>query len=176
MESSCSSSSECSRCKKPAKVCYTCVDGELITRTYLCNECPSPQTERYGKDFSLSKLVRNAHLSIECGNCKITWQQVESNESLGCSQCYVVFKELLIPLLTKANKISRCFSSDKHSGILHIGKHPGEIREINPVLQVIALNEALKETLVKEEYEQAALIRDQIKALQKTTNDMPAYE
>lgn len=176
MESSCSSSSECSRCKKPATICYTCVDGELITRTYSCNECPSLQSERYGKDSSLSGIVRNAHLSIECGNCKITWKQIESNENLGCSQCYVVFKELLIPLLTKSNKISCCFSSDKHSGILHIGKHPEEIREINPVLQVIALNEALKETLAKEEYEQAALIRDQIKALQKNTNDIQTHE
>jgi protein arginine kinase activator len=36
---------------------------------------------------------------------------------------------------------------------------------INPSSRLLALNEALKETLSREDYEQAAWLRDQIKAL-----------
>lgn len=166
----------CSCCKKPSTICYTSVDSDLITRSYLCSACPSFQSERYGKDISDINLSQSSILNVECGNCKMSWKQVEADEILGCSQCYVVFKDLLITRLSKANKISSCFASDKHSGILHIGKKPEEIREINPTLQVIALKEALKETLDKEEYEQAAFIRDQIKKLQDNAPNTENHE
>ena len=39
--------------------------------------------------------------------------------------------------------------------------------EISPTLRLIALNEALDETLIREDYEQAALLRDQIRALKE---------
>ncbi len=40
-----------------------------------------------------------------------------------------------------------------------------KIQEINPSLRILALNEALNEMLKSEKYEQAAWLRDQIKAL-----------
>ena len=54
---------------------------------------------------------------------------------------------------------------------LHIGRAPGEVVEINPTLRLIALNEALDETLIREEYEQAAVLRDQITAFKEKKDE-----
>ena len=64
-----------------------------------------------------------------------------------------------------ANKISPRISLTKKALPLHIGRAPGEANEISPSLRLLALNEALNETLKREDYEQAAWLRDQIKDL-----------
>ncbi len=51
-----------------------------------------------------------------------------------------------------------------------MGRAPGEKIEISPSLKLIALNEALSETLSREDYEQAAWLRDQIKKLTESPN------
>ncbi|MBB64423.1 MAG: hypothetical protein CMO81_05110 [Waddliaceae bacterium] len=48
---------------------------------------------------------------------------------------------------------------------VHVGRAPGQSAEMSPTLRLVALNEALKETLSREDYEQAAWLRDQIKEL-----------
>lgn len=54
---------------------------------------------------------------------------------------------------------------------LHMGRLPGQAVEINPALKLLALNQALHETLSHEDYEQAAWLRDQIKELTDEEND-----
>lgn len=48
---------------------------------------------------------------------------------------------------------------------LHAGKSPDQTVEVSAASRIVSLNEALKEALKKENYEQAAWLRDQIKAL-----------
>jgi protein arginine kinase activator len=88
---------------------------------------------------------------------------------MGCAECYDVFADTLIDLLLKEDRISSHLMSNKKGQTLHIGRVPGEVTEISPTLHLIALNEALDEMLVREDYEQAALLRDQIKALKEKT-------
>jgi protein arginine kinase activator len=55
---------------------------------------------------------------------------------------------------------------------LHLGKSPNKPLTIPSSSRLTALNEALNEALKKENYEQAAWIRDQIKDLtEKGAND-----
>ena len=63
----------------------------------------------------------------------------------------------------------------KKSHPIHIGRAPGESLAISPSSRLLALNEALKETLNREDYEQAAWLRDQIKAL-TDNEENPATE
>jgi protein arginine kinase activator len=59
---------------------------------------------------------------------------------------------------------------------LHIGKIPqGEV-EASPSMKLLALNEALSETLKKENYEQAALLRDKIRELQEKNPELKKEE
>lgn len=85
--------------------------------------------------------------------------------SLGCKTCYDVFEDIIFAELQSAKKLPARISLTKKSSPIHIGKSPGESVEINPATRLLALNEALTETLQREDYEQAALLRDQIKEL-----------
>ena len=61
--------------------------------------------------------------------------------------------------------------SRKKSQPLHIGKSPSIPVEMPASSRLTALNEALNEALKKENYEQAAWLRDQIKDLMEKTDD-----
>jgi protein arginine kinase activator len=81
---------------------------------------------------------------------------------------------MLIPELASMGKIPMRLISGKRTQTIHIGRGPGQMQEISESMRLLALNEALTETLQREDYEQAALLRDQIKALtdkQQEKND-----
>jgi protein arginine kinase activator len=76
-----------------------------------------------------------------------------------------VFGDVLLMEMKAAKRLSPRLFPVKKAGPIHIGRAPGESLTINLSSRLLALNEALKETLKREDYEQAALLRDQIKAL-----------
>jgi protein arginine kinase activator len=157
---------ECSECKKPIAVRYTEIIGNMITHTSMCGDCPELQRRLYGT--KASKHVYNqleGDTDLCCGNCGTQLEEVKRGHRLGCMECYNVFGELLLMELLAANKLSPRVSSLKKSVPIHIGRTPGENLGMSPSSRLLALNEALRETLSREDYEQAAWLRDQIKAL-----------
>jgi protein arginine kinase activator len=72
-----------------------------------------------------------------------------------------------------SEKIPSRITISKKSTPVHIGRAPGQTQEMNPSMRLLALNEALNETLAQEDYEQAAWLRDQIKAI---TEENPEQE
>jgi protein arginine kinase activator len=87
---------------------------------------------------------------------------------LGCSECYSVFSDVLISELISLERIPSRIKKDilaKKTQPLHLGKAPNKPLTIPSSSRLSALNEALNEALKKENYEQAAWIRDQIKDL-----------
>ena len=91
-----------------------------------------------------------------------TLDSIRSGNPIGCSNCYSVFGEILVNELLEDDFLP---SSTKEN--LHTGKKPSQVLSIPTQSQITTLNEALKEALTKEQYEQAAWLRDQIKALTK---------
>lgn len=159
---------DCSECKKPIAVLYTEIVGNTMTRTVMCADCPHLERRLYGT--GAKKMVSEAgekEAALICGNCGTTLEQIRTGSPIGCAACYEVFANVLIDELIKSNKISRHLTTNKKTMPLHIGRAPGEAAEISPTLRLIALNEALDETLIREDYEQAALLRDQIKSLKE---------
>ena len=159
---------ECGGCKKPIAVRYTEIIGESVTHTSMCADCPELQKRLHGT--SPKEHVQNLSAvgaGLECGNCRTTLEEVKRGHNLGCSECYSVFEDVLLPELQAANRLSPRISLTKKSSPVHIGRSPGESLAINPSSRILALNEALTETLKKEDYEQAASLRDQIRALMK---------
>ncbi len=155
---------ECSECKKPIAVRYTEVIGNSITHTIMCADCPQLQHRLHGIPAAQQGGPAGA-TGLCCGNCGTTLDAVRMGNPLGCSDCYEVFEDVLLAELLATNKISARITSGKKSIPIHIGRAPGESKEMSPSLRLLALNEALNETLRKEDYEQAAWLRDQIKAL-----------
>lgn len=159
---------ECSGCKKHIAVRYTEIIGDSVTHTSMCADCPELQKRLHGT--SPKEHVQNlagVGAGLECGNCRTTLEEVKRGHNLGCSECYNVFEDILLPELQAANRLPSRISLVKKSFPVHIGRAPGESLAINPSSRILALNEALTETLKKEDYEQAASLRDQIRELMK---------
>lgn len=157
---------ECSECKKPVSVCYTEIIGDTITRTCMCADCPELHRRLYGAPMHHPGSPREeGSAGLACGNCGTTLESLRVGIPVGCSICYEVFDDILLGELLASEKISPRITTAKKSIPIHIGRTPGESQEMNPSLRLLALNEALNETLMREDYEQAAWLRDQIKAL-----------
>lgn len=163
---------DCTECKRPIAVLYTEIVENKMTRTMMCADCPHLEKRLYGtvrKEPLVGDSEKEA--ALVCGNCGTTLEQIRVGQTLGCTECYEVFSPVLIDDMFKRGKISRHLSANKKTQSLHIGRSPGEVTEISPTLRLIALNEALDETLIREDYEQAALLRDQIKALKEKAKE-----
>lgn len=156
---------ECTECRRPIAFQYTEIVGDRITHTCMCAECPVLHRRLHGTHLEHA-VSSDSATSLACGNCGTTLDAIRVGTLLGCQVCYEVFDDILLPEMLEANKIpARFATTTKKSVPVHIGRAPGEIQEINPSLRLLALNEALTEMLKSEKYEQAAWLRDQIKAL-----------
>jgi protein arginine kinase activator len=163
---------ECSDCRKPAKVCYTEVVGTKKERCMMCADCPRLEKRLYGQGIISSVgPAQKVTTSLACGYCGTTLDTFKMGNFLGCSECFSVFGDLIVDELIKAGSISRHLTSNHRTEPLHRGRSPGQTTEVSPTLKLIALNEALDETLVREDYEQAAQLRDQIEQLKKSSDN-----
>jgi protein arginine kinase activator len=152
---------ECCECKKPIAVCYTEVIGKMTYRVGMCSECPILRQKLYGHGISHGKESDANSTGLVCGQCGTTADEVKMGSLLGCKLCYEVFSDLIVIELESSDK----FLQKKKSTTMHLGRSPGEISEVSPQAKLLSLHQALHETLTREDYEQAAWLRDQIKAL-----------
>lgn len=161
---------ECSECKKPIAIRYTEIVGNSIVHTSMCADCPELQRRLHGtspRDFVASQP---GSAGLECGNCGTTLEEIKRGHRLGCPECYSIFEDVLLIEMQAVHHLPPRILPGKKGLPMHIGRSPGERLAINPSSRLLALNEALKETLSREDYEQAAWLRDQIKALTENAN------
>lgn len=173
----------CDKCKKrEAKIYYTeIVDGEKREQ-HLCEECASEYTKFQiksalgNKDMSLggifSSILDNYYNSpvvkeettkpvMQCEVCGMTYETFVQEGRFGCANCYTKF----------GKQLEKNFRQIQGAAS-HIGKKPkGFIsdtdRIINDLTEVDRLSIQLQDAVEKEEFEEAARIRDQIKELRK---------
>jgi protein arginine kinase activator len=155
---------ECGECKRPVKVIYKEIIGTTVTCTDMCAECPILKPKLHG-DTPTSK---SGERSLCCGVCGTSLESVKVGQPVGCSECYTVFADYIVSELIDASGIPSSLKKKAQTQklqTLHIGRSPQQSG--SPVLssKLASLNEALNEAVKKENYEQAASIRDQIKAL-----------
>lgn len=155
---------ECSGCKKKIAVKYTEIVGKSIQHTCMCADCPELQRRLNGIPHGEKGGIMGEGTGLACGNCGTTLESIRHGNLLGCAMCYEVFHDILVNELVSGDRIPQKLLSKKAIP-LHTGRIPGEVQEINSSSRLLALNEALNETLKREDYEQAAWLRDQIKAL-----------
>ncbi len=161
---------ECSECKKAASVCYTEIIEGIMTRTSMCAECPALNQRLHGNlnnEFDHSEIKQDTETGLCCGSCGTTMVAIRTGVPLGCAECYDVFSDIL--MIDLASSFTKSFDELQTvlalPKLVHVGRGPGEVIEINPSTRLLALNEALNETLEREDYEQAAWLRDQINAI-----------
>ncbi len=161
---------ECTgQCRRPVAVIYKEIAHDLVVCTEMCSECPVLQAKLYGNtSVGSGKQIVGKEAGVCCGRCGTTLLSVRTGGIVGCPECYDVFNDILIQELIAERKIPNRMQKMKENSkkqVLHTGKAPDKTVELSSTSQIVSLNEALKEALKKENYEQAAWLRDQIKVL-----------
>ncbi len=94
---------------------------------------------------------------LTCGVCGVSFADVKENGRLGCENCYKVFGAKLAPVFKKV-----------HAGFEHMGKLPSQLGEETRLkFKIRALSNRIRDCVEKENYEEAAKLRDEIKEIEK---------
>ena len=142
--------------RKEMHLCETCAmeqgiaaQAEIPLKDLLANLLASAPKEVQEAGFDLTKA---------CPNCGITLEQFTKKGQLGCALDYEFFSEELKGLIEKA-----------HDGATsHSGKVPSKVGgDAKKQMDVLRLKEELDKAVKKEDYEQAAKLRDSIHKLEQ---------
>jgi protein arginine kinase activator len=88
----------------------------------------------------------------------MTYEKFTKTGRLGCSHCYEIFSDRLLPI------IKRLHGSTRHTGKVFGQKH--KEKSASPKEQIENLKKMLETAIKSEEYEKAAEYRDKIKKIQ----------
>jgi len=89
-----------------------------------------------------------------CPTCGTTEAEVSRTGQVGCPECYKVFSGLLDPYIRRV-----------HGAEIHVGKRPGGTVDLKTG-EKERLRKELDEAVAVQNYEQAAVLRDQLRALE----------
>lgn len=166
----------CQQCqKRDANVHLTQIINGNKVEMYLCSQCAdmkgqfafSPQLNLGDFLWGMLNFTGNDGFAqieqpqkLRCDVCGMSFDDFKKTGKLGCPNCYKVFSENLNPILRRL-----------HGNTEHIGKVPGKISHcIKYSDELEKLKAKLAEAISKEEYEDAAGLRDQIRSLEGTEN------
>lgn len=159
----------CQNCKlKEATSHIHSVVNGVVTDMYLCHDCAAELNQSFAHDdiFGLltSFLKSNSadpHQKITCECCGASFDEISKNGRVGCGNCYKTFIRQLEPALIRLH--GRSSHVGKRVGISENNASDVTATEDKEVSRVDELKARLKEAIEKEEYEQAAYLRDEIK-------------
>lgn len=161
----------CQICKKnQATVHYTKIINGKIEELHMCEECAANNSEfDLDSPFSFNKLwtslidnfqtetYRRQTDNLTCPFCGLDYSQFRKTGKFGCAQCYETFRKNLTPLLRGI-----------HAHDKHIGKVPYRANKtIAKERKIERLKNKLNELVLSEAFEEAAKVRDEIRALEK---------
>ncbi len=155
----------CTICKeREATVHLTQISGDKMQKVDLCSECAKTKGVNDPTGFSLADLLLGLGASqeieqagggaeIRCPRCGFTQADFKKAGRLGCPECYQTFSEPLDGLL-----------KTMHKGTRHVGKVPENLRQSRDLTERLrSLQKRLSKAIETEDFEQAAVLRDEIK-------------
>jgi protein arginine kinase activator len=158
---------KCSICGKPAAVHIEQVIQGIKQSISLCEFC----ARSYGvltnnmTPFSVVQNIGTALFgdlslpfapAVNCQHCGYTMELFKKTGYLGCAHCYEYLDKQLLPLIENMQK-----------SLHHMGKRPkGVIVSNEKDSTKEALEDQLRQAIGAEHFEEAARVRDQLRALQ----------
>jgi protein arginine kinase activator len=147
----------CKHCAKNKNPAHDILNG-LDLAQLMYNISSDFSGNSAGKDTPQAALPPN----IKCPGCGLDIISFTNKGRLGCFKCFKIFR----PILDQAIK-------NMHKGNLHVGKKPGKGQKAarssdQSVIRLMELQKQLDEHILREEYEKAAQIRDQISAIKNS--------
>lgn len=155
----------CSGCtNKPVATELIVKNGEKIEISY-CEQCVH-QVSIGGKGhasagqvitsfvIAQSKAGVASAVAGECECCGLSFAEFRKEGVLGCSECYRAFEKMLSSLIERAQE----------GGTHHIGKIPRRAgASYDRQQRILSLRKQLAEAVASEQFERAALLRDEIR-------------
>jgi protein arginine kinase activator len=169
---------KCEKCDKEAVVHEVTVRNGVRVEKHLCEACaaglgigtpPSAPIEELMSKILLAPGSAGGaaqQRGAACPSCKMTFVEFRQGGLLGCPECYGAFEAQLTPLVERAHE----------GGTQHAGKSPrrasgqgGDAAQLAALAEraerLRRLQEDLKHAVVKEDYERAARLRDEMRQL-----------
>lgn len=165
----------CQNChQRESTVFLTKVVNGQATQIHLCSDCagkvqgfgfnlyPGMVSDFLQALFGLNPTGLSEHAAVDlqqekCPGCGRTLGQIQQAGRMGCSKCYEIFEPQMEVLLRRIQ-----------GGAAHVGKVPHKFAAITNKKQKIEdLRIKLQDLIQKEEFEEAAKVRDQIRDLEK---------
>ncbi|MEF9954844.1 MAG: UvrB/UvrC motif-containing protein [Clostridium sp.] len=178
----------CEKCKiREANVRYTEVVGNVKTEHYFCTQCAGEMdfgqySAIFDGEFPFGKLLSGLlglqsetsrpqkMQDVVCPTCHTTYEEFIENSRFGCADCYHVFDVLI------GEKIKKLQESASHTGkqpkMQAKGKNDldsfkaGTI-ELSAEEEIKQWEQKLRTALKAEEYDEAVICRDKLKALKE---------
>ena len=171
---------KCQRCENnEANVIYTQVINGEKTKVYLCDKCANDLNigmnfnfdfnDVFGAFFEEPSYIKTLEKqkTEKCDVCGTTYEEFARTGMFGCENCYRVF----------ANKLDNVLKR-LHGNNRHVGKkliiNPNKsitVKKSKVKSEIEKLKEKLQEYIKNEEYEKAAVVRDEIKRLEAKQNE-----
>jgi len=156
----------CRFCGQPATTHLTQIIDKKVAKVDICQACAQKQAleglsgltfaAALGKQIFMEGL-KAIFQGLRCPHCECTIEQFRQTGHLGCPHCYGVFRAVLEPML-----------KDTQMNIQHKGKTAKATMASSQIKQQLSLLEAaLKKAIDEERFEDAAKMRDEIKALKE---------
>lgn len=164
--------------KKEAKIYYTEIIQGKKKEQHLCEDCAAKNSSfpnfskgdgnditlggmLFGLLDSLGKQQTNELPITKCKSCGLSYDEFLKQGKFGCADCYSSFGKVI-------NKNFRSI----HGADTHTGKKPKGYESVaNRIIKELPEEEKLaiqlQQAIEQEEYEEAAKIRDRIRALKK---------
>ncbi len=157
----------CQNCQqRVANVHFTQIKNNAKVDIYLCDQCAKEISQAESiYPFGFNDLInglfgtqikQESPVTLKCGNCGMEYEEFLKSSRLGCAECYKAFEERLDPIIKRL-----------HGNAPHHGKVPVRVSSnVKIPDEIEKLKQLLSESVKKEEYEEAARIRDRIKSLE----------
>lgn len=151
-------------CDNASYIVKESINGVTSVNHY-CENCVTSKAksslfETYQLPFShlFSKPDSMTHKKeLTCPNCKLSLGELRKKGRFGCMACYETFKDILPYYLKRMQ-----------SGDTHVGKKDITVSEMTEERKLsLELETAIKE----ERYEDAAILRDKLRALKEADNE-----
>ncbi|MEQ8844049.1 MAG: UvrB/UvrC motif-containing protein [Phycisphaerales bacterium] len=157
---------KCDRCDQEATVHEVVIKNGQKMEKHLCESCAQVDGIAMQSHPSINELITNYTITqsggsgpqqkcstTSCQTCGMSYAQFRKHGLLGCSDCYATFEESVGPLIERA-----------HEGATHhVGKRPRRAGGlVDRQQRISALRKQLHAAIASEQYEEAALIRDQL--------------
>src|SRR5213594_1341507 len=140
----------------------------------LCETCSKEKGVDDPTGFSLADLLLGLGAAqemaqaaaggpeLKCPTCGFTQADFKKAGRLGCAECYTTFAEGLEGLL-----------KSMHKGTQHTGKMPQHLQQTRDLSDRLkSLQKKLDKAVADEDFEQAAVVRDEIKTTKEKLGDL----